>query len=36
MNLQKVEWGGTEWIAVNEDRDKWWAVVNAVMNHSVP
>ena len=23
---------GTAWIDVTQDRDRWWAVVNAVMN----
>ena len=35
VNVQKVEWGGTDWIAVAEDRDKWRALLNAVMNLSV-
>ena len=36
VNLQKVEWGGTDWIVVAEDRDKWWACMNTVMDLSVP
>jgi hypothetical protein len=24
--------GGVEWIQLAQDRDHWWAVVNAVMN----
>jgi hypothetical protein len=24
--------GGMDWIDVAQDRDRWWAVVNAVMN----
>ena len=28
--------GGTDWIAVAEDRDSWQALVNAVMNTRVP
>jgi hypothetical protein len=28
--------GGTHWIALAQGRDRWWAVVNAVMNLRVP
>jgi hypothetical protein len=31
MDLQ-VEWGGTDSIALAQDRDKWRAHVNTVMN----
>ena len=30
--VQKVEWGGMDWIAVAQDRDGWRAVKIAVMN----
>jgi hypothetical protein len=36
VNLQKVEWEATDWIAVAEDRDKWRAPVNALTTRSVP
>ena len=32
MDLQKVGSGGMDWIEVAEDKDRWRAVVNAVMN----
>jgi hypothetical protein len=35
-NFQDVEWEGVEWIALAQDRDGWWANVNAAMNHRVP
>jgi hypothetical protein len=33
--LKKSE-GGMGWIGATQDRDKWWALVNAVMNLQVP
>jgi hypothetical protein len=32
MDLQEVEWRGVDWIALAEDRDRWRALVNTVMN----
>jgi hypothetical protein len=36
MNLLEVGCGGSEWIEVDEDRDRGRAVVNAVLNLLVP
>jgi hypothetical protein len=36
IKLEEVGWGGMGWIDVAQDRDRWRAVVSAVMNLCVP
>jgi hypothetical protein len=32
MDIQEVKWVGTDWFAVAQDRGRWRALVNEVMN----
>jgi hypothetical protein len=36
MEVQAVGCVGMDWISVAQDRGRWWAVVNVVMNLQVP
>jgi hypothetical protein len=31
MDLLEIGWGGVDWIRLVQDRDKWRALVNAVL-----
>jgi hypothetical protein len=36
MDLRKIGWDGMDWIDLAQDRDRWRALVNTVMNLRVP
>jgi hypothetical protein len=36
MDVVEVGWGDVDWIGLAQDRDRWRALVNAVMNIRVP
>jgi hypothetical protein len=35
-DLGEVEWGSVDWIGVAQDRDRWKALANSVMNLRIP
>jgi hypothetical protein len=37
MDFQEVQWwGGMDWTDLAQNRDTWWVLVDALMNHQVP
>jgi hypothetical protein len=36
MDLGKVGWGDVDWIGLAQDRNRWRALVNSVLNLRVP
>jgi hypothetical protein len=36
MDLQEVECRVIDWIELPQDRERWWALVNTVMNLQLP
>jgi len=36
MDLKEVGLKKMDWIDLAQDRDRWWALVNAAMNFRVP
>jgi hypothetical protein len=36
MDIGEVRWGDVDWIGLVQDRDRWRALVNSVLNLRVP
>jgi hypothetical protein len=36
MDVRKVGLEGVDWIHLAQDRDRWWVLMNTVMNPQVP
>jgi hypothetical protein len=36
MDLREIEWDGVDWIDLAQDRDRWRALLNTIMNLRVP
>jgi len=35
-DLREIRWEGVDWMNLSQDRDKWWDLMNTVMNLWVP
>jgi len=35
INIQELGWGGMDWIDLAQDRDRWLALLNAVMKYAL-
>jgi hypothetical protein len=31
MDITEIGWGGVDWMHVTQNRDQWWALVNAII-----
>jgi hypothetical protein len=36
IDLRVIGWDGVDWIDLAQNRDRWWVLVNTVMNLWVP
>jgi hypothetical protein len=36
IDLREIRWKVVDWIYLAQNRDRWWALVNMVMNLGVP
>jgi hypothetical protein len=36
MDLGEVVWGNVDWIGLSQDRNRWRALVNSVLNLRIP
>jgi hypothetical protein len=36
LDIRKRGWEGVDWIHLEQDRGRWWALVDTVMNLQVP
>jgi hypothetical protein len=36
MDLVEMGWGDVDWIGLDQDRDRWRALVNSILNLRVP